>query len=156
MQLAPIPPYGVYDGMEQEIDAALVLERVLSTSDTSASYFDHLTAFLRACITLHNSGDNNPYLMSSDLSNVPSLPARQWAKDRFQKCFPALTAPVSIIPTVATLPEAESAATISTIGKSQPTATVADPESADKAKGISKCKLSTTLLMCGKPMGGKL
>ena len=137
MQLAPIPPYFLYDGMEQDIDAALVLERALSTSDASSRYFDHLTSFLRACITSHSLGDNKPYLMTSDLSNVLSLPARRWAKDRFQKCFPGLTAPTNIIPTTATL-STDITAIITTIGKAQPTATVAAQESTDDAKGMSK------------------
>ena len=43
MQLAPIPPYFVYEGMKQDLDAALVLERALSTSEITAIYYSHLT-----------------------------------------------------------------------------------------------------------------
>ena len=46
MQIAPIPLYFVYDGFEQDLDAALVLERVMSVNPSVNNMFTHLKLFL--------------------------------------------------------------------------------------------------------------
>ena len=42
MQIAPIPTYFVYNGFEQYVDAALVLERVMSVNQSVNNMFTHL------------------------------------------------------------------------------------------------------------------
>ena len=45
MQIAPIPPYFVYDGFEKDLDVALVLERVMSVNPSANNMFTHLNFF---------------------------------------------------------------------------------------------------------------
>ena len=45
MQISPIPPYFVYDGFEQDLDAALVLGCVMSVNPTINNMFTHLNFF---------------------------------------------------------------------------------------------------------------
>ena len=47
MQIAPIPPYFVYDGFENDLDAVLILERIMSVSSTMSNMFTHLQFFAR-------------------------------------------------------------------------------------------------------------
>ena len=58
MQMDPITTYFVYDGFENDLDAALFLERIVSVSSTTSNMFTHLKYFLRACLTSQNVGDN--------------------------------------------------------------------------------------------------
>ena len=46
MQIAPIPLYFVYDGFDNDLDAACVLERVMSVSPTETDGIKHLKKFL--------------------------------------------------------------------------------------------------------------
>ena len=48
MQMAPIPPYLVYDGFEKDLDTALVLERILNFSTKTSNMLTHLHNFLCA------------------------------------------------------------------------------------------------------------
>ena len=45
MHIAPIPPYFLCDGFEQDLDADLVLERVMSVNLTVNKMFTHLKFF---------------------------------------------------------------------------------------------------------------
>ena len=42
MQMDPIPPYFLYDGFENDLDAALILECIMSVSSTTSNMFTHL------------------------------------------------------------------------------------------------------------------
>ena len=42
MNMAPIPPYFVYDGFENDLDAALILECIMSFISTTSNMFTHL------------------------------------------------------------------------------------------------------------------
>ena len=45
MQMALIPPYFVYDGFKNDLDAALILERIMSVSSTTSNTFTPLIFF---------------------------------------------------------------------------------------------------------------
>ena len=47
--IAPIPTYLVYDGFEQDLDAAMVYERLLTTTQ-EGPMIDHAKAFLRSAL----------------------------------------------------------------------------------------------------------
>ena len=82
MHIAPIPLYFVYDGFEQDLDAALVLERVMSVNPSINNMFTHLELFLSACLSAHNAGDCKAYLAGTALLAAPSMPARRWAQEK--------------------------------------------------------------------------
>ena len=87
MHMAPIPPYFVYDGFENDLDAALILELIMSSSSTTSNIFTHLQYVFGACLTSHNAGDNKPYVGSNELTEAHSMAAWQWAKDKFPNTF---------------------------------------------------------------------
>ena len=97
MQLAPILPYYVYDGFEKDLDAACVLERIMTVDPTETESLKHLKIFLRACLSSHNNADNKPYIASSEFSATPLIQARHWAKQVFSKLFPTLN-PATVAP----------------------------------------------------------
>ena len=45
MHMAPITPYFVYDGFENDLNAALILERIMSGYSTTSNMFTHLQLF---------------------------------------------------------------------------------------------------------------
>ena len=49
MQISPIPPYFVYDGFEIYLDAALVLERVMSVNPSINNMFTHILFLISDC-----------------------------------------------------------------------------------------------------------
>ena len=48
MQIAPIAPYFVYDGFDNDLDAACVLERILLVNPADTNGIKHLKNFLMA------------------------------------------------------------------------------------------------------------
>ena len=87
MQMAPIPPHFVYDGFENDLDAALILERIMGISSTTSNMFTHLQYVFGACLTSHNAGDNKPYVGSNELTEAPSMAAWQWGKEKNPNVF---------------------------------------------------------------------
>ena len=84
MQMAPIPLYFVYDGFENYLDAALILERIMSVSSTTSNMFTHLQYLVHVLLTSHNVGDNKSYVGINELAAAPSMTAHRWAKYFFQ------------------------------------------------------------------------
>ena len=92
MQIAPIPAYLVYDGVDKDLDAAEIVERVLNVTDHGNSdMYTHLLNFLLACLSSHNADENKPHVEDCDLIRPDtSMDARQWGRKMFEKCFPTL------------------------------------------------------------------
>ena len=55
MQVAPIPPYFVYDVFGNDLDAAYVLELVMAVNPKKTEGMKHIKKFLRAFLTAHNT-----------------------------------------------------------------------------------------------------
>ena len=90
MQIAPIPSFLILDGLSMDLDAAEVLERVLSMDDTTGEMYMHLKSFLRCCLTGHNMGDESCRL-PQEILNAPHLAqARLWANSKFKNSYPTL------------------------------------------------------------------
>jgi hypothetical protein len=89
-KIAPIPPFLIYDGIDQDLDAALVYERVLGLDDHTTAMFSHLKSFLLAILTGHNAPDKWPTIPNTALVAPPPAVAKAWARDKFKKVYPAL------------------------------------------------------------------
>ena len=99
LQVAPVPPYLVYDGFQHDLDAADLLERIIGmTNDTVSDMRTHLESFLRACLTAQNVMDNKSYMSLEAFVTPVSETARKWANTKFQGAFPHLTQPVPTQP----------------------------------------------------------
>jgi hypothetical protein len=93
MAIAPIPIFLVNDGIEADLDAALVYERVLGLDDATNDMFTHLKHFLLAVLTGHNQNDIPPHVTQDDLFAPTPADAKKWAKTKFNKCYPTLAPP---------------------------------------------------------------
>jgi hypothetical protein len=93
MQFAPIPSFLILDSFNQNINAALVLERLLSVETDGIEMYSHLQHFLLACLSAHNLNNNKPYVEQQVLFAPPVNEARIWARSKFKSIFPALQPP---------------------------------------------------------------
>lgn len=168
IKLAPVPPYLVYDGFENDLDAALVLERVMSTDTQTSTSLTHLKTFLRACLSSHKTSDNKPYLLGSELSAAPNMMAKRWAKTKFKMCFPTLSNPTP--PTAMTtsnttaantniFPQGQTAlldliAAIKSTNSPTTAAAGKSPDDTEEQKLMSGHELESTLRMCGQASTG--
>ena len=164
MMLAPVPAYLVYDGFEDDVDAALLLERVMTNEVIDTDCGDHLEGFLRACLSSHNAGDSKPYVTDASFSAPAPTKARQWARETFKKLFPSLNeqgaSSQAQAPTTAPgghdLASLVAAITAATSSAGTTIATSASTAKDATAGNMSEGELTTLLRMCGGPRGGNI
>ena len=92
LRLAPIPPYFVFDGFEQDLDAAEVYERLhVSTHDT-AEWKKHAESFLRSCLvgSWRVTDKTRPSMDNHQIQRLIPTAGRKWATTQFQALFPTL------------------------------------------------------------------
>ena len=98
MQLAPIPTYLVYDGFEEDLDAAIIYERLRACQHPS-EMLNHAIAFLRSCmIGKWRLDDNKPFTSPASFTAMPHQEARRWATSRCRALFPAIMNPHPLPP----------------------------------------------------------
>jgi hypothetical protein len=107
LKLAPIPPFLIYDGIDQDLDAATVYERVLSVDDHNTPMFSHLKDFLLAILTGHNAGDEWPTIPSLELFAPAPAAARTWARTKFETVYPTLAPAAQPLVQAAQAPQIE-------------------------------------------------
>jgi hypothetical protein len=161
MGISPIPSFLVLDGINTDLDAAIVLERVLSLESTDGEMFTHLKEFLRCVLTGHNLGDAHCRVNQNTLNAPISADARIWANTKFKKSFP------TIMPSTAQAAAPDYAAILAPLLQAQLEAQAAftrNHASRDEEKkdgdndspptlNMSPQEFNTTLLMCGLPLG---
>jgi len=97
MNISPIPAYLVYDGFEQDLDAAMVYERLMDCQHDSPMR-THALAFLRSCmIGGWRARDNKPFVSHATFFGMVPTPARLWAAQRFKDLFPLLSNNVAVV-----------------------------------------------------------
>ena len=159
MQLAPVPPFLVYDGWNSDLEAADVYERILHLEDTEGiEMFLHLKHFLLSCLSTHNAGDAKPYVNHTTLLTTPSTQSRRWAKTKFEKLFPTLMTITQAGPAATTPPDI--AAIIAQLLPARDALLVAQRDEGKTNEenanitGMSQQELEVTLRMCGQPENG--
>ena len=93
MQIAPLPPFLILDGLVGDISAALVYERVLYTDTEELPLYQHAKQFLLACLSKNNLPDPKPHVNPMCFMQLPSAAARKWAMKRFKDHFSSLIPP---------------------------------------------------------------
>ena len=81
-------PYFVYYGVKSNLDTKLVLKRVLVVSTSTNEMITHLIEFVHACFSSHNLGYSKPCLLSSELSNAPTVQAKNGLEEILNKTNP--------------------------------------------------------------------
>jgi len=90
MKIAPIPAYLVYDGLEKDLDAAMVYERLMDCQHDSPMR-THALKFLRSCmIGSWRARDTKPFVSRATFHAMVPAQARLWAAQRFSALFPRL------------------------------------------------------------------
>ena len=90
MGLAPIPPYLVYDGLDDDLEAGMVYERLMMSQHPSAMR-SHALAFLRTCLVGQwRQSDAKHTATQGEFFSMLPREARLWATARFQQLFPTL------------------------------------------------------------------
>jgi hypothetical protein len=87
MKIAPIPIFLVNDGIEADLDAALVYERILGLDNSTNEMFTHSKDFLLAVLTGHDQNDLSPHATQDEIFAPTPSDAKKWARDKFKKCF---------------------------------------------------------------------
>ena len=91
MGLAPIPTYLVYDGLDEDLDAGMVYERLMMSQHPS-DMRTHALAFLRTCLVGQwRQSDAKHTATQAEFFCMLPREARLWAQSRFHQLFPALT-----------------------------------------------------------------
>ena len=90
MKIAPIPTYMVWDGLDKDLDAAMVYERLRDCQHPSAMR-THALTFLRTCMVGRwRDNDEKPFLPADRFFTMLPPEARIWGSSRFNRLFPAL------------------------------------------------------------------
>jgi hypothetical protein len=152
MQLAPIPPFLVYDGLESDLNAALIYERLLFTDTDDLPIYQHAKKFVLACLSKNNTADNKPFVHQRLLLQQPTVDARRWGNTRFRAHFPALVQPAAA-PVQPPAPQLDIAAQVAAIlAARNPVQAPVEEEKKEEECGVgmSAQELKLTLRMCGK------
>eukprot|EP00957_Ditylum_brightwellii_P067431 5118498-Ditylum_brightwellii.AAC.1 len=95
LQIVPIPAYIVYDRLDHELDAIVVLERIKASSEHDLPYLKHCNHLLWAAMVKYRNNDANIAPPAGTFVNMPPPTARSWVA---QKINPPL-GPVMALPT---------------------------------------------------------
>jgi hypothetical protein len=157
MQIAPVPSFLVMDGINTDIDAAALIERVLSLDNRDGEMYEHLLSFLLACLTGHNVGDLCPRISQDLLLRPATATARRWAHSKFQRTYPTLMPSTPPAREAAPI-NADVAAILAHLTAQNHRAPPAEEEKKDNGEddtrsNMSQLELDTTLQMCGLPVG---
>ena len=154
MKLAPIPAYFVYDGIQGDLHAALVYERLLKHSAEDNVMLVHARQFLLACMSGQLQREPKPYMSGNIFSAPASTAARTWAHGTFRRCFPAMH-PTVAPPTAPGLPPDIQALIAALVPAVTPTASpTASPTKTEDKNAMSDGELRVSLMMCGQSSSG--
>ena len=165
LKLAPIPTNLVYDGLNKDLHAGLILERIMSIETEGIEMFTHLKHFLRACLSTHTMNQNKPFISQEHLVAPPVNQARVWARNKFKTLFPNLVPGHAAPPAQIPGPNPELAAILAQLVLLQQQAIQLQLDRTNRGRGnddeekkdedsiilgMSRQELQSTLIMCGK------
>ena len=91
MKIAPVPFFTVQDGLDEDLDAGLVLERIQSLDDfQNEDYLKHAANFIKACMVQFQSNQKRPSLETVAFTTRASMIDKSWAKIRLAQFCPGL------------------------------------------------------------------
>ena len=159
MQCAPIPSFLVYDGFNNDLEAEVIYERILSIDNQDLPMIIHCKNFVKACLVQRNIPDPKPHVSPTTFMTTVNISARQWAIEKFKRMLPTISAQTGAPPAEGTQ-ALLTPATLETILRSMAPAGVipppADPAATTNPEdrvGMSDTELHTTLAMCGLNKG---
>ena len=98
MKIAPIPAYFVWDGFNQDLEAAQLYERLMDSQEESTMK-EHVQDFLRTCMIGNwRNNDEKPFTSAAKFYGMLPREARVWAAMRFNRLLPGEQLPALITP----------------------------------------------------------
>ena len=88
MKIAPIPAYLVFDGFNKDLEAEVVIERLLQVDNQDNDMIMHGPAFTQACLVKHVVNGAKQNLSPSVFMQTQSLQAKTWATTKFKTLVP--------------------------------------------------------------------
>jgi hypothetical protein len=91
-KIVAIPPYLVYDGLNQDLNAALVYERLLDCTHND-SWLNQAKAFLRSILVgSYRATDHKPYTSLEKWTTMLPMEAKTWRNKQAKNLFPQIFA----------------------------------------------------------------
>ncbi len=91
MKIAPMPFFVVQDGLDKDLDAGLMLERIQSIEDfETEEYLQHAANFIKACMVQFQANQKKPSLETVTFTARASTEDKNWAKIRMAQFCPDL------------------------------------------------------------------
>ncbi len=91
MKIAPVPFFVVQDGLDEDLEAGLLLERIQSMADfADEEYLQHAANFLKACLVQYQANQKKPSLETVAFTARATREDKKWTQLRFTQFFPDL------------------------------------------------------------------
>ncbi len=91
MKIAPVPFFVVLDGLDEDLEAGLLLERIQSMDEfEDEEYLQHAANFLKACLVQYQANQKKPSLETVAFTTRATKDDKTWAERRFTQFFPDL------------------------------------------------------------------
>ena len=113
LRIAPIPAFVVFDGFHHDLDAADVLERILTLDVDGVDMYKHAIEFLLTVLSGQYSAEDKPYLAVEEIFQPCPPEARNWAIRQFRSHFPTLQAAAPAASQITPSPSSFSTLTVS-------------------------------------------
>lgn len=90
LHIVPCPTYLCCDGLDGNIDAFELYERIMSLDDSTGAIFVTLKQYIRAFLSASNAADEKPTAPLTDILAPTPEEAKRWAESKFNSLFPTL------------------------------------------------------------------
>ena len=92
MKLVPVPLYTVVDGLEQDLHAGEVFERIkfINALD-NREFLSHAMNFCKGCVTQYGANAKKPTMAADVFAQLPDAGDRAWALGRTMQMCPNVT-----------------------------------------------------------------
>lgn len=92
MKLVPVPLYTVLDGLEKDLAAGEVFERIKFINDIdNKEFLAHAMNFCKSCVTQYGANAKKPTVAAGVFAQLPEEADRTWAMGRTMQLCPFLT-----------------------------------------------------------------
>lgn len=91
IKIASVPFFVTLDGLDEDLDAGMVLERIQSLDEFKGEeYLQHAANFLKACMVQYQTNQPKPALETMDFAAKASKEDKTWTRLRLTQFCPTL------------------------------------------------------------------
>ena len=97
MLIAPVPLYTVIDGLDHDLDAIELAERISSLDNAeNEPYLQHALVLLTVSMVKYPAASRKPHVSSALLTARPTSALQEWAKRKIAALMPTITNPKAL------------------------------------------------------------